>query len=278
MRYVGGGANEQGCIFCSRWAATDDSASLILHRGQRSFAILNLYPYNTGHLMQVPVDHVASPEDLSPAAMLELATVLPLLLRAARRALSCHGFNVGMNLGAVAGAGIADHLHQHIVPRWQGDANFMPIIAGTMVLPELVPATYGKLRAEVARELGHGDEVVCLGIVTTARGANWIARRADGSGRLPVARAMPDEPLWQAATRELRALTGGVADILGWAGDNRADNTAPTALVCRITGVDPTAEAGPTNWAAAVEAAAGPEGIIVAAGLEFWPVAAKGEV
>src|SRR5687768_14347984 len=118
MRYVGGGAHEAGCVFCNRLAAADDLPSLIVHRAARAFVILNLFPYNTGHLMLVPNVHVASPEETPAATLADLALILQPTLRALRRALGCHGFNVGFNVGAVAGAGVADHLHQHVVPRW----------------------------------------------------------------------------------------------------------------------------------------------------------------
>src|SRR5689334_14494964 len=144
MPYVGAGSREAGCIFCNRLAAKDDANTLILHRGDRIFAIMNLYPYNTGHVMIVPNAHIASPEDASTETLVDMAALRPAFLRALRRALAAEGFNFGMNVGSVAGAGVADHFHEHIVPRWQGDANFMPILAGTMVIPELIPVTYAK--------------------------------------------------------------------------------------------------------------------------------------
>src|SRR4051794_8601027 len=104
LQYVAGGAKEVGCIFCNRLSADDDVRSLILHRGRRAFVIMNLFPYNTGHMMLIPNEHVASPEDADPETLTELATILPPVLRASRRALSCHGFNVGLNVGSIAGA------------------------------------------------------------------------------------------------------------------------------------------------------------------------------
>lgn len=142
MRYIGGDADEAGCIFCNRLTANDDVASLIVHRGEHCFAIMNLYPYNTGHVMIVPNTHVANIDELTAETLTEMALLLPVLTRALRRVLNCDGFNIGLNIGSVAGAGVADHLHEHVVPRWEGDANFMPIIGDTMVLPELIPATY----------------------------------------------------------------------------------------------------------------------------------------
>ena len=152
MNYISGGAKESGCIFCNRLHADDDVASLILHRANHAFVIMNLFPYNTGHVMIVPNAHVDSPEALDPASLAEMSSVLPIVLRAIRRVLTCQGFNIGMNVGAIAGAGVAEHLHEHVVPRWQGDANFMPILGSAMVIPELIPVTYAKLRAEIHRE------------------------------------------------------------------------------------------------------------------------------
>ena len=229
MRYVGGGAAESGCIFCRRLAANDDLRSLILHRGRHAFAIMNLYPYNTGHLMLVPCRHVATPEDADPAALTEIATLLPRILAALRRVLACDGFNVGFNVGAIAGAGVADHLHEHVVPRWEGDANFMPILASTMVLPELIPVTYAKVRAE----LGAPSPVTC---VTLTGNHSRVLVSTEGDGwRLPVAAAESGEPLWRAASRVVGSLTGAQASVIGWAGPVHA--LAPgIALTLELTG------------------------------------------
>ncbi|MGH2614261.1 MAG: HIT family protein, partial [Thermomicrobiales bacterium] len=135
MPYVAGGVRESGCIFCNRLTENDDVRTLILHRADRAFVIMNLYPYNTGHVMIVPNAHVASPEDADPELLAQMAALRGPVLRTLRRALSPEGFNLGLNVGAVAGAGVTGHLHEHVVPRWQGDANFMPILASTMVLP-----------------------------------------------------------------------------------------------------------------------------------------------
>ena len=149
LRYVAGDVRHEGCVFCAKPAAGDDVEHLILYRGERAYLIMNLFPYNTGHVMVVPFQHAAELSELDPATNAELFGLLPWLTEAQRRVLRCDGFNIGLNLGAVAGAGISDHLHIHVVPRWQGDANFMPILANTMVLPELIPVTYAKLRAEL---------------------------------------------------------------------------------------------------------------------------------
>lgn len=215
MRYVGGGAAEAGCVFCRSLEAEDDARTLILHRGRHAFAIMNLYPYNTGHLMLVPNEHSASPEGTDPAAMIEMATLLPPTLRALRRVLGCDGFNLGLNVGAVAGAGVADHLHEHVVPRWRGDANFMPILASTMVLPELIPVTYAKCRAELGRELGGPNVVAC---VVLAAEREHVLAVPDGAGwQLPRATAADEEALWRAARRIVGAAVGE-AELVGWAG------------------------------------------------------------
>jgi ATP adenylyltransferase len=226
MTYVAG-AREAGCIFCLRLAANDDARTLILYRGERIFVIMNLFPYNTGHVMIVPNQHIASPEDADAGVLAEMATVRPPLLRALRRALSAEGFNVGMNVGAVAGAGVVDHFHEHVVPRWQGDANFMPILAATMVIPELIPVTYAKLRAEVARELSGASDAV---MVVLARDGSGALTRADGT--LPTVSASSGEAIWQAVRRGAERLGAQKPEILGWTGDPRSggDGTAIAVL------------------------------------------------
>jgi ATP adenylyltransferase len=139
MAYIKGEGKE-GCPFCDI-PAMSDTDGLVVARGTGCFVVLNLYPYNSGHLMVVPYRHVPSYEDLSAAETLELAELTQHALRAIRHASGAQGFNVGMNLGGVAGAGIAAHLHQHVVPRWGGDTNFMPVVGHTKVLPQLLPET-----------------------------------------------------------------------------------------------------------------------------------------
>ena len=228
MRYVGGGAKEEGCVFCTRLAAADDVSSLILWRAPRSFVIMNLYPYNTGHVMLVPNAHVPGPEEADPETLAEMATMRGPTLRALRRALSCDGFNLGVNVGAFAGAGVADHLHEHVVPRWAGDANFMPILAATMVLPELIPVTYAKLRAELGWEMGEGSAVT-LAILNDADDRVLIGK----DGRLPVAEARPGRPLWRSAVDSVVAAAGAGPLLLGWSGESRA-SAGPPALGFRV--------------------------------------------
>jgi ATP adenylyltransferase len=134
------------CPFC-RAPGLDDAAALIVARGTYSFVVLNLYPYNTGHVMVCPYRHVSLYPDLTAEETLELGELTKMAMRVLTAVSACHGFNLGMNQGAVAGAGIAAHLHQHVVPRWGGDANFLPIIGRTKVLPDLLADTRDRLAA-----------------------------------------------------------------------------------------------------------------------------------
>jgi ATP adenylyltransferase len=151
MAYIKGenkpaGDDIDGCPFCLL-VELDDADALILARGETVFAVLNLYPYNPGHLMVVPFRHVADYTDLTPPETVELAEFTQRAMRVGRSVSAPHGFNIGMNQGVIAGAGIAAHLHQHLVPRWGGDSNFMPVIGHTKVLPQLL----GETRALLAK-------------------------------------------------------------------------------------------------------------------------------
>jgi ATP adenylyltransferase len=139
------------CPFC-RIITMDDVEGLVIARGGTVYAVLNLYPYNPGHLMVVPYRHIADYPDLTAEETAELATFTQRAMLAARRAAAPHGFNIGINQGTIGGAGIAAHLHQHVVPRWGGDVNFMPVIAGTKVLPQLLSETH-TLLVDAWREL-----------------------------------------------------------------------------------------------------------------------------
>ncbi|MEJ7707045.1 MAG: HIT domain-containing protein [Nocardioidaceae bacterium] len=132
------------CPLCAI-ASMDDDEGLIARRGEHSFAVLNLYPYNPGHLMICPYRHVADYTELTPAEVSEIAALTQQAMQAVRAASGAHGFNIGMNQGSVAGAGIAAHLHQHVVPRWGGDTNFMPVVGSTKVLPQLLSDTWRRL-------------------------------------------------------------------------------------------------------------------------------------
>ena len=135
----------QGCIFCEVVKKDDDEA-LILYRGKSCYVIMNLYPYNTGHVMVIPYKHVPSIEYLSTTELLEMMQLVKISVKIIKRALNPDGFNIGINLGRAAGAGIEEHVHIHVVPRWVGDVNFMPVIAGVKVLPQDVRETYNILK------------------------------------------------------------------------------------------------------------------------------------
>ncbi len=138
--------DQHGCIFCELPEDDDDRGSLILARSERAFVIMNKFPYNPGHLMVAPFRHTGEVEWLEDDEVLETGHLLQRAIRAMREAMQPHGFNVGMNLGRTAGAGIPDHVHWHVVPRWGGDTNFMPVVGQTKVLPELLDETYANLK------------------------------------------------------------------------------------------------------------------------------------
>jgi ATP adenylyltransferase len=137
---------DEGCVFCKAPAQTDGDA-LIIGRGTHHYAILNRFPYSSGHLMIVPYAHVASQEALDAAALLELMTMTNRALAALRAVYQPPAFNLGANLGAAAGAGIAAHYHFHVVPRWPGDANFMSVVGETRILPDTLENTHRELHA-----------------------------------------------------------------------------------------------------------------------------------
>ena len=138
--------NSTGCIFCDHLGAGDDEKAHILHRGRHAFALLNAFPYNTGHLMVAPLRHIGDLSELSEAERAELFELACRSVEILRGAMGAEGFNTGMNLGAAGGAGIPGHLHMHVVPRWDGDTNFMPVTGNTKVLPEMLADTYAKLK------------------------------------------------------------------------------------------------------------------------------------
>jgi ATP adenylyltransferase len=147
MAYIKGeGRDGDGCPFCLI-IDKPDSDGLVVARGDAVYTVLNLYPYNPGHLLVVPYRHIADYVDLTLDETLEMALFVQHAIRALRKASGAHGFNTGMNLGSVAGAGIAAHVHQHVVPRWGGDTNFMPVVGATKVLPALLGQTRELLAA-----------------------------------------------------------------------------------------------------------------------------------
>ncbi|HEX8600060.1 MAG TPA: HIT domain-containing protein [Chloroflexia bacterium] len=137
-----------GCVFCDRirLSPDHDRANLILLRGERNFVILNLYPYNSAHLMLVPYEHTADFAGLDGETVAEMMGLAQSMLTAIKEEYAPEGFNLGMNLGRIAGAGVADHVHMHVVPRWGGDTNFMSVVGATKVMPELLETTYDRLR------------------------------------------------------------------------------------------------------------------------------------
>jgi ATP adenylyltransferase len=145
MAYIEDRNTEGGCLFCNRREEVPGPASLILHRGPLAFVILNRYPYTNGHVMVVPNAHVPSLEDLDSATLAELMVLARRGLRALRQAYGAEAFNLGVNIGAPAGAGVVDHVHLHVVPRWAGDTNFMATTAATRVIPEELEQTFLRL-------------------------------------------------------------------------------------------------------------------------------------
>lgn len=168
--YCAGGQNSTGprhCLFCHLLKSKDDAANLILHRGRHAFVVMNRFPYNNGHLMVAPVRHVDTFEKLTAAEGAELFRLVQRSLAALRRGLRPQGFNVGANLGRVGGAGVAGHVHVHIVPRWLGDVNFMPLLSETKVISEHLTETYERLRSQF-------------------EGATSLSRRTDKRRRIQV--------------------------------------------------------------------------------------------
>jgi ATP adenylyltransferase len=141
--------NDQS-LFTRIAQSSDDEANYVIARGRTCYAVLNTYPYNGGHLMVVPYKEVADFDNLTDQELLELMRMVRRCQHALREVMKPQGFNVGVNIGSVAGAGIVEHLHLHIVPRWNGDTNFMPVIGATTVLPEALHETASKLRAAMA--------------------------------------------------------------------------------------------------------------------------------
>ena len=141
----GASASDDDCVFCAAPALSDEQA-LIVHRGTLVYVLLNLFPYNSGHLLVVPYRHIATYDEASEAEVAEIGRLTQIAMRVLGQTSGAHGYNIGMNQGAIAGAGISAHLHQHLVPRWRADANFFPIIAQTKAIPRLL----GEVRDEVA--------------------------------------------------------------------------------------------------------------------------------
>lgn len=143
--YIGKAGKEEGCFLCNAVQGDDEN---VLHRGAKTIVVLNAFPYNSGHVMIAPTRHVADLATMDEAERTEVMELSTIATKALTEALGCEGFNVGMNLGIVAGAGVPGHAHMHVVPRWGGDTNFMPVIGETKVLPEMLAQTREKLTPE----------------------------------------------------------------------------------------------------------------------------------
>jgi ATP adenylyltransferase len=145
MRYIDGSHKDEGCIFCNKPKEDNDMENLIVYRGRFSFAMLNLFPYTNGHTMVAPYRHTAIFEELTRDEVIDIHLVTSIIIKAIKMTMNPDGFNLGYNLGRTAGAGIVDHLHFHIVPRWNGDTNFMPVIGEVKVISEHIEQTYNKI-------------------------------------------------------------------------------------------------------------------------------------
>ncbi len=150
MAYVAGTAAAAGCVFCSALADPDDRRVLVLARGPRAFLILNAYPYASGHIMAVLNRHVASVAEADSVELADAMRLVGVATRALGEEYRAQGFNIGVNQGRVAGAGIEDHLHVHVVPRWAGDVNFMPLLGEVKILPEALETTWERLRKHIS--------------------------------------------------------------------------------------------------------------------------------
>ncbi len=153
------GSHEEGCLFCKRHAGGVRRDDLVVYADERGVVLLNKYPYTGGHLMVAPAEHAGRPDELSPAAWQAAAELLQQTCVVVLEVMRPDGINLGMNVGRAAGAGIPGHLHWHVVPRWEGDANFMPAVAGVKVIPELLGDTWDRLRpafAAIEEAVGKG--------------------------------------------------------------------------------------------------------------------------
>lgn len=148
LKYVRKIARPEGCVFCDAAKATkaqDQKDKLVIYRSEKAMIVLNKYPYNTGHVLVMPVRHCGDLEKLKKDEAEEVHALLPKAVEILKKTYNCAGLNLGLNLGAVAGAGIPDHLHYHVIPRWGGDTNFFPLIAETKMVVETLEETYGRL-------------------------------------------------------------------------------------------------------------------------------------
>ncbi len=145
LKYVKDANKSEGCVFCEKPAEGDDRQALIVHRGERCFVILNLFPYTNGHLMVAPYEHLGRLQDIPAEVTAEMMALAQQAMRTLEDVYGPEGFNVGVNQGRVAGAGVEGHIHLHVVPRWAGDTNYMPVIADTRVMPQSLEESYDAL-------------------------------------------------------------------------------------------------------------------------------------
>jgi len=151
MEYIENNTKEDGCVFCNAQAREDSAENLIAYRGERAYVILNRYPYTSGHLMVIPFVHVPNLEELDPATRAEMMELTSQCTTILKNIYKPQGFNVGLNMGEAAGAGVLGHVHIHIVPRWKGDTNFMASVGQTRVLPEALEDTYLRVQKEFSK-------------------------------------------------------------------------------------------------------------------------------
>jgi len=147
LEYISSASEQTGCVFCRAATAPDHADSLVVHRGETAFVLLNRFPYTSGHLMVAPSRHVGSLGELSAQEAAEIHALSARALEVLGTLFQPHGFNVGWNLGRSAGAGVVDHVHEHVVPRWQGDTNFMPVLADVRVIPEHLQTTHARVES-----------------------------------------------------------------------------------------------------------------------------------
>jgi ATP adenylyltransferase len=149
--YIKKGESGTGCVFCAIAASSGDDANLVVHRGERNFVVLNRYPYTSGHAMVIPYEHAATLEETAPKTAAEMMLLTRRLEAAVRRIYRAEGVNIGMNIGRAAGAGVAGHIHMHVLPRWVADSNFVTVVGETRILPEELDRTLERLREEFVR-------------------------------------------------------------------------------------------------------------------------------
>jgi ATP adenylyltransferase len=154
MEYIENHDKEDGCVFCNAQAREDGAENLIAFRGRSAYVILNRFPYTSGHLMVIPFEHQPNLEELDPATRAEMMELTSRCTTVLKNIYKAQGFNVGVNIGEAAGAGVLGHVHIHIVPRWKGDTNFMSAVGGTRVLPEALEETYKRVKDEFDKTKG----------------------------------------------------------------------------------------------------------------------------